>query len=99
MPDIIMDAAYNSRDAVVILDHSEVRLIMKALDVLRYSEESAHMNGSQLVNLAGLSAEWRTATQDIGARPQRLSTDEEIESFTSLFVGTMYGKDYSWEVY
>lgn len=94
-----MDAVYNSKDAVVILDHSEVRLIKIALDALRYSEESVSMSGSQLVNLAGLSAEWATITQVVNARPKRLSTVEEIESFTSLFVGTMYGKDCSWEVY
>lgn len=95
-----MDAVYNERDAVVILDHSEVRLIMKALDELRYAKVTGQMNGSQLVNLAGLSQEWLCMTQDIGSRDKkRLSTDEDIASFTSLYVGTMYGKDSSWEVY
>lgn len=47
------------------LEPDEVRLIMKALDELRYSEASRTMTGSQLVNLAGLSSEWRTLTQEI----------------------------------
>lgn len=64
-----MDAAYNKETIAVILDPSEVRLIMQALDVLRYSDEP--MNGSQLINLAGLSHEWLCVTQDIGS-PQKL---------------------------
>lgn len=47
------------------LEPDEVRLIMKALDELRYSEASRTMTGSMLVNLAGLSSEWRTLTQQI----------------------------------
>lgn len=63
-----MDAAYTKKTAFVVLDESEVRLIMKALDELRYSDESAAMTGSMLVNLAGLSHEWICMTQDMEAR-------------------------------
>lgn len=47
------------------IDPAEVRLIMKALDELRYADASKTMTGSQLVKLAGLSMEWRTLTQQI----------------------------------
>lgn len=49
----------------ISIDPADVRLIMKALDELRYSDASNSMTGSQLVNLAGLSMEWRTLTQQI----------------------------------
>lgn len=92
-----MDAVYNEKDAVVILDHSEVRLIMKALDVLRYSDEK--MNGSQLVNLAGLSQEWLCMTQDIGSPDKnRLSAYNDIERFSGKYIEKFYGYATSREV-
>lgn len=54
-----------SDEIVVSLDPSEIRLIDRALHCLRYSNEP--MTGSQLVNLAGLSGEWRALTQDHAA--------------------------------
>lgn len=82
-----MDDLYVGMNNIeVALDPSEVRLIMRALDCLRYSEESAHMNGSQLVNLAGLSMEWRGLTQDIaahryhGRKPEAVYTSARREA-------------------
>lgn len=96
MPDIIMDAAYNSKDAVVILDPSEVRLIKIALDVLRYNEETAHMNGYQLINLAGLSWEWNRLTVDVNRK--RFITEDDLVLFTGKALRTLYGEDINWEV-
>lgn len=71
-----MEAAYTKKDAVIILDVSEVRLIMRALDLLRYSDEN--LNGSQLVNLAGLSVEWRAMLQDMASpKKDRISNDPD----------------------
>ena len=92
-----MDAVYNSKDAAVILDHSEVWLIKIALDVLRYNDASAKLNGSQLVNLAGLSVEWEKMTADINHKCT--SAEIGIERFMSKTVKTLYGDGYSWEVY
>lgn len=93
-----MDAAYNKETAVIVLDASEVRLIMKALDVLRYSDEK--MNGSQLVNLAGLSHEWLCMTQGIGSpKPERITQPLDIDRVMSKIVREIYGPDCDWEVY
>lgn len=90
-----MDAAYNKKTAVVVLDASEVQLIMKALDVLRYSDEK--MNGSQLVNLAGLSAEWLGMTQDMGSpKKDRISDAEDIDRCMSKAVMGLYDPEFSW---
>lgn len=95
-----MDAAYNKKTAVVVLDASEVRLIMKALDELRYSAESVTMNGSQLINLAGLSHEWLSMTQDIGSpQPERITHTLDIADVISKIVREFYGPVYDWEVY
>lgn len=95
-----MDAAYNKKTAVVVLDASEVRLIMRALDVLRYSEPCKTMTGSQLVNLAGLSAEWLGMTQDIGSPdPERITQTLDIADVISKIVREIYGPECSWEVY
>ncbi len=95
-----MDAAYTKKTAVVVLDDSEVRLIMKALDELRYSEESTTMTGSMLINLAGLSSEWLTLVQDMGSPdPARVSQVLDVPDVMSRIVKELYGPECSWEVY
>lgn len=44
----------------MIMDITEVRLIEKALEVLRYSKESEKMTGTELLNLAELSSKFQT---------------------------------------
>lgn len=93
------DLFIGNDEVVVSLDHSEVRLIMKALDVLRYSVDSYRMSGSQLVNLAGLSSEWLRLTQDVGGkryhtmRPKTaLAFVESVDTIRKLASGSTYGK-------
>lgn len=70
-----MEAVYRSEKEIYVkLDGPEVRLIMLALDELRY--EPAGLTGSQLVDLAGLSTEWKCLTQDVGGK--RWSSPEEF---------------------
>lgn len=94
-----MDAAYTKKTAFVVLDDSEVRLIMKALDELRYSEESTTMNGSMLINLAGLSHEWLCMTQDIGSPDPDRITDDKTNDIAMSKLAELYGERASWEVY
>lgn len=94
-----MDAAYNKKTAVVVLDDSEVRLIMKALDELRYSDASRSMTGSQLVNLAGLSMEWLCMSQGIGSPDPDRITDERNNDRVMSKLAELYGERASWEVY
>lgn len=81
------------------MDVSEVRLIMKALDELRYSDASKSMTGSQLVNLAGLSMEWLCMTQDIGSPDPDRITDEKTNDIAMSKLAEIYGERASWEVY
>ncbi len=94
-----MVAAYNKKTAVVVLDPSEVRLIMKALDELRYSDASRSMTGSQLVNLAGLSMEWLSMTQGIGSPDPDRITDERNNDKVMDKLAELYGEGASREVY
>lgn len=95
-----MDAAYTKKAAVVVLDDSEVRLIMQALDELRYSELSGRFNGSQLINLAGLSHEWLCMSQDMGSRKKdRVTTIEDTDHVMDKIVHELYSPMSSWEVY
>lgn len=90
----MMDAAYNKDMAVVVLDRSEVRLIMKALDVLRYSDEK--MNGSMLINLAGLSHEWLCMTQAISSpNKYMVSPDADIDLVMDKYIRHLYGPERS----
>lgn len=91
-----MEAAYTKNDAVVILDPSEVRLIMKALDTLRYSGET--MTGSMLVNLAGLSQDWQCMTQDIGSpKEDRITKPDDGYLVIAKAMGMVLPVDY-WEI-
>lgn len=58
-----MKAKYTPAEAQIRLTRDEVITIMKALDVLRYSEESRSMSGSMLLNLARLSVDWQCMCQ------------------------------------
>ncbi len=90
-----MDAAYTKKTAFVVLDDSEVRLIMKALDTLRYSNESATMTGSMLINLAGLSQEWLCMTQDMGSpKPERVTNPDDGCSVMMKAIGEVLPPDY-----
>lgn len=90
-----MDAAYTKKTAFVVLDDSEVRLIMRALDVLRYSEPSKTMTGSQLINLAGLSQEWMCMTQDMGSpKPERVTNPDDGYSVVMKAIGKVLPDDY-----
>ena len=90
-----MDAAYTKKTAFVVLDDSEVRLIMKALDCLRYSPASAGLNGSQLVNLAGLSHEWLCMTQDMESpNPERVTNPDDGYSVVMNAIGKVLPDDY-----
>ena len=80
-----MDAACRSEKEIYVkLDGPEMRLIAKALSVLRYSNEP--MTGSQLVDLAGLSVEWMTLCQDVGGK--RWSTDADLLKLAGKVAGT-----------
>lgn len=90
-----MDAAYTKKTAFVVLDDSEVRLIMKALDELRYSEASTSMTGSMLINLAGLSQEWRSMAQDMGSpKPERVTNPDDGYSVVMKAIGKVLPPDY-----
>lgn len=90
-----MDAAYNKKTAFVVLDDSEVRLIMKALDELRYSEAGTSMTGSQLVNLAGLSQEWMGMLQDMGSpNPERITKPDDGYSVIMKAIGKVLPSEY-----
>ncbi len=92
-----MEAAYTKTDAVVVLDVYEVRLIMKALDVLRYSDES--LTGSQLVNLAGLSQEWLCMTQDMSSPAKdRITKPDDGYRMISKAIGKVLPDEY-WEIW
>ena len=92
-----MDAAYTKKTAVVVLDDSEVRLIMKALDTLRYSPASAGLTGSMLVNLAGLSHEWLCMTQDMESpKKGRLSDADDIDRCLAKAVKGLHDPDFAW---
>lgn len=93
------DLFIGTDEVVVSLDHSEVRLIMKALDELRYSEALNGMDGSQLVNLAWLSNAWMGLTTDVGGkryhtmRPKTaLAYVESVDTIRKLASGSLYGK-------
>lgn len=78
-----MDGVIRSgKEAYVKLDGSEARLIALALDNLRYSDIT--MTGSQLVDLAGLSMEWRGFTQDLH---NRWSSEDELLRMASKVAG------------
>lgn len=96
-----MNDLYIGTDEVVVsLDHSEVRLIMKALDVLRYSADSYRMSGSQLVNLAGLSSEWLRLTQDVGGkRFTNVDGYDAQDMVIGRIIKIICGPDVSWEIY
>lgn len=95
-----MDAAYTKKTAVVVLDDSEVLLIMRALAALRYSNESKYLSGSMLVNLAGLSQEWHNMSTDMASRnPERVLQVLDIPVVMSRIVKELYGPECSWEVY
>lgn len=95
-----MEAAYTKKTAVVVLDDSEVLLLMRALTELRYSNESKYMTGSMLVNLAGLSQEWRNMSVDMSSpKPERVSQVLDIPFVMSRIVKELYGPECSWEVY
>lgn len=90
-----MDAAYTKKTAFVVLDDSEVRLIMKALDELRYSEASTTMTGSMLVNLAGLSQEWMCMSQDMGSPNQeRVTNPDDGYSVVMKAIGKVLPPEY-----
>lgn len=94
-----MEAAYTKTDAVVMLDASEVRLIMRALDCLRYSPASAGLNGSQLVNLAGLSHEWLCMTQDMSSPAKdRVTKPDDGYRMISKAIGKVLPDEY-WEIW
>lgn len=91
-----MEAVYrNEKEIFVKLDGPEVRLIMKALDELRYAPVS--MMGSQLVDLAGLSMEWMCLCQDIGGK--RWSSPEEFLKAASKVAGIDIVKTQSASLY
>ncbi len=93
-----MDAAYTKKTAVVVLDDSEVRLIDRALHCLRYSDDIK--DGSQLVNLAGLSQEWMCMSQDMGSpNPGRVTQVLDVPDVMRRIVTELYGPECSWEVY
>ncbi len=90
-----MDAAYTKKTAFVVLDDSEVRLIMKALDELRYAKGTGQMTGSQLVNFAGLSYEWLCMTQDMGSpQPERVTDPEDGYLVAMKAIGKVLPADY-----
>ena len=92
-----MEAAYTKTNAVVILDPSEVQLIMKALDTLRYSGET--MTGSMLVNLAGLSTEWACMTQDMTSPAKdRITKPEDDYRVICKAIGNVLPDEY-WEIW
>lgn len=62
-----MKAKYTPAEAQIRLTRSEVITVMKALDVLRYSEESRSMSGSMLLDLAALSTTWLCMCQDMNS--------------------------------
>ena len=88
-----MDAAYTKKTAFVVLDDSEVRLIDRALHCLRYSNDIK--DGSQLVNLAGLSQEWMCMSQDMGSpNPERVTNPEDGYSVVMKAIGKVLPPDY-----
>ena len=88
-----MDAAYTKKTAFVVLDDSEVRLIGRALHCLRYSNDIK--DGSQLVNLAGLSQEWMGMLQDMGSpNPERVTNPEDGYSVVMKAIGKVLPPDY-----
>lgn len=90
-----MEAVYTKKTAVVVLDDSEVRLIMKALDELRYSESATTMTGSMLVNLAGLSHEWLRMSQDMGSpNPERVTKPDDGYSVVMKAIGKVLPDEY-----
>lgn len=90
-----MDAAYTKKTAFVVLDRSEVRLIMRALDCLRYSPASAGLNGSQLADLAGLSHEWLCMSQDMGSpKPERVTKPDDGYSVVMKAIGKVLPPEY-----
>lgn len=96
-----MNDLYIGKDEVVVsLDHSEVRLVMRALDVLRYSADSYRMSGSQLVNLAGLSGEWLRLTQDVGGKRFTPTDFKALEKASDRCLETIWrDNSVSWEIY
>ena len=91
-----MEAVYRSEKEIFVkLDGPEVRMIMKALDELRYAPVS--MTGSQLVDLAGLSMEWMCLCQDVGGK--RWSGPEEFLKAASKVAGIDIVKTQSASLY
>ena len=88
-----MDAAYTKKTAFVVLDDSEVRLIDRALHCLRYSNDIK--DGSQLLNLAGLSQEWMCMSQDMGSpNPERVTNPEDGYLVVMKAIGKVLPPDY-----
>ncbi len=94
-----MDAAYTKNTAFVVLDGFEVLLIMKALDELRYLRATSQMSGTTLINLAGLSQEWRSMAQDMGSpNPGRVTQVLDVSDVMSRITKELYGPKASWEI-
>lgn len=62
-----MRAKYTPETAQITLNRQEVITVMKALDVLRYSDEASRLTGSWLLDIAALSSAWMCMTQDMNA--------------------------------
>lgn len=58
-------------NVTMIMDLTEVRLIEKALEVLRYSKETEKMTGEELLNLAKLSEEFQTIKIEMKERKKQ----------------------------
>ena len=92
-----MEAVYrNEKEVYVKLDGPEVRLIMKALDTMRYNTDIV-LTGSQLVDLSGLSMEWMCLCQDVGGN--RWSSPEEFLKAASKVAGIDIVKTQSASLY
>lgn len=95
-----MDAAYTKKTAVVVLDATEVLLIMIALADLTYSYKPQWMSGLMRSELAGLSKEWRDMTMEQQSpQPERITHVLDVPDVMSRIVKELYGPECSWEVY
>lgn len=62
-----MKAKYSPKETAVRLDRQEAILVIRALDCLRYSPDTANWDGDKLLELAVLSHTWRAMVQDMNS--------------------------------
>lgn len=81
-----MRAKYNPKETTVRLNRQEAILVIRALDCLRYSPDTANWDGDKLLKLAVLSHTWRAMVQDMNspAADERCRKHNEAEALRDI---------------